>query len=58
MPLGSLSHINTAFGYIQPKSFAIYPIDGIGIENFKAVTNLKTKSPGTKVWLPLGGLDI
>lgn len=55
MPLGSVSHINTAFAYIKPKTFTIHPIDGISIEHFKAVTNLKTKSPGTKVWLSIGG---
>ncbi|KAK5651931.1 hypothetical protein OQA88_11473 [Cercophora sp. LCS_1] len=55
IPLGALLHINTAFEYIQSNTFIIHTIDGLGIEHFKAVSNVKNRSPHTRVWLSLGG---
>jgi chitinase len=51
----SLTHVNVAFGYIQPSSYNIYPIPGAGIDGFQAIANLKQKAPGLQVWLSLGG---
>lgn len=53
--MDSVTHINTAFGYIQPDSYVVHPIDGTTVSDFKAVTNMKGHAPGTKVWLALGG---
>ena len=53
--LGSVSHINAAFGYIEPGTYTIYPIDNIDVGYFRNITNLKTQAPFTKVWLSLGG---
>lgn len=53
--LGSASHINAAFGYIEPGTYTIYPIDNIDVGYFRNITNLKTQAPSTKVWLSLGG---
>lgn len=44
-----------AFGYIQPDSYEIEPIDGADISVFQAITNLKQQAPGLKIWLSLGG---
>lgn len=55
IPLGSVTHINAAFAYIEPNSFKIVPGAGAGIEHFQSVTNLKMQSPATKVWVSIGG---
>ena len=51
----SLTHINVAFGYIKPKSFEVVSMGPATEEDFQALTNLKLKAPGLKVWLSLGG---
>lgn len=51
----SLTHLNVAFGYIQPNTYTIYPIPGTGIEQFQQLTNLKQSAPGLQIWLSLGG---
>jgi chitinase len=51
----SLTHLNVAFGYIQPDTYTIYPIPGTGIEQFQQLTNLKQSAPGLQIWLSLGG---
>ncbi len=56
IPLDSLTHINVAFGFIDPDSFEIYPIRGATIAGFQDITSLKQKAPGIRVWLALGGM--
>ncbi|KAH7038273.1 glycosyl hydrolases family 18-domain-containing protein [Microdochium trichocladiopsis] len=53
--VSSLTHLNVAFGYIKPSSFEVVPMDPATEEDFQALTNLKLKAPGLKVWLSLGG---
>jgi chitinase len=51
----SLTHLNVAFGYIKPSSFIIYPMEPATEKTFNQLTNLKSKAPGLKIWLSLGG---
>lgn len=55
IPVDSLTHVNVAFGYIQPSTYTIYPIPGASTGGFQSITNLKQKAPGLKIWLSLGG---
>jgi chitinase len=55
IPVDSLTHLNVAFGYIQPSTYTIYPIPGSSIGGFQSITNLKQKAPGLQIWLSLGG---
>lgn len=57
IPTDSLTHLNVAFGYIQPDTYTIYPIPGAGVDLFQQLTNLKQGAPGLRVWLSLGGWD-
>ncbi|ORY04392.1 hypothetical protein BCR34DRAFT_572769 [Clohesyomyces aquaticus] len=55
IPVDSLSHLNLAFAYIQPKTFEIVPMDKMSDKTFSQITNLKQKAPGLKIWISLGG---
>ncbi|KAI8944631.1 carbohydrate-binding module family 18 [Xylaria longipes] len=55
IPVDSLTHINVAFGYMEPETFRIYNIEGSSINDFKQITSLKQRAPGLKVWVSLGG---
>jgi chitinase len=55
IPVGSLTHLNLAFAYIQPGTFEIVPMPATSEKTFSQVTNLKQKAPGLKIWISLGG---
>jgi chitinase len=63
IPLGSLTHVNAAFAYIEPETFEIVEMYDeanrdatfVPIQDYKAVANIKTRAPKLKVWLSLGG---
>lgn len=57
VPTGSVSHINTAFGYIDPGTFDIVPMEGANVSIYRNVAGLKGQDPNLKVWLSLGGWD-
>ena len=49
IPLGSYSHLNMAFGYIDSDTFTIAEMDDTVAAQYTAVTALKSKQPGLKV---------
>ena len=51
----SLTHLFASFGYINPGTYEIYPMPDVDIKDLKAITDLKQKAPGIRVWLALGG---
>jgi chitinase len=55
VPVGSLTHLNLAFAYIEPETFEIVPMPRTSDDIFSQMTNLKQKAPGLKVWISLGG---
>ena len=55
VPVGGLTHLNLAFGYIQPGTFEIYPIPRVGEQQLSEIANLKQKAPGLRIWISLGG---
>ncbi|RYN58904.1 hypothetical protein AA0114_g1804 [Alternaria tenuissima] len=55
VPVGSLTHLNLAFAYIEPETFEIVPMPRTPDDVFSQITNLKQKAPGLKIWISLGG---
>lgn len=60
MPLGSipvsmLTHLNVAFGYIEPSSYKIIAMDGVDASIYQSVGNLKAQNTNLKVSIALGG---
>ncbi|KAK5011402.1 hypothetical protein LTR28_003418 [Elasticomyces elasticus] len=51
-----LRSVNFAFGYIDPQSFQIVPMDGATPSSlFKDTANIKSIKPSIKVWISVGG---
>ncbi|KAH8812331.1 family 18 glycosyl hydrolase [Xylogone sp. PMI_703] len=58
VPVDSLTHLNVAFGYIDPGTFEIFPMPGVTTRDFSDLANLKRKAPGLKVvWIDRGILN-
>jgi len=53
--IDSVTHLFVSFGYIEPDSFEIFPMRGVTDENILAITGMKERAPGLKVWVALGG---
>ncbi|KAH7304437.1 hypothetical protein B0I35DRAFT_495191, partial [Stachybotrys elegans] len=51
----SVTHLYVSFGYIQPGSFRVHLMGDVMGEDVLAITNLKRKAPGLKVFIALGG---
>jgi chitinase len=51
----TLTHLNVAFYYIDPGSFAITRMPGMSNEPYDKLVNLKQKAPGLQIWLSIGG---
>jgi chitinase len=49
-----LTHLNIAFGFID-KDFRITNMDGISIDIYKNIGNLKAKNPNLKIIIALSG---
>ena len=55
IPIDAYTHINFAFAYINPTSFAIAPMDASQPELYGRVTSLKQMKPGLQAWISVGG---
>ncbi|RWA12800.1 hypothetical protein EKO27_g2300 [Xylaria grammica] len=56
LPLQALTHVNYAFGYIDPTSFQLVPMDSdTPASLFGTVSNLKQYNSGLKVFISVGG---
>ncbi|KAF2733512.1 hypothetical protein EJ04DRAFT_468282 [Polyplosphaeria fusca] len=55
VPVDSLTHLNLAFAYIEPKTFEIVPMQGVSEHTISQITNLKQRAPGLKIWISIGG---
>ncbi|KAM7204861.1 family 18 glycosyl hydrolase [Rhypophila sp. PSN 637] len=55
VPVGQLTHLNVAFYYIEPGTFAIDRMPGVPPSAYNQLVDLKEKAPGLKVWLAIGG---
>ncbi|KAK7029911.1 putative class V chitinase [Favolaschia claudopus] len=55
LPIGAYTHLNFAFAFVDPQSFAVAPMDDTQVDLFSRLTNLKNRSPGLQVWISIGG---
>ncbi|KAK3360720.1 family 18 glycosyl hydrolase [Lasiosphaeria hispida] len=55
IPVGQITHLNVAFYYIQPVTFAIDRMPGVPSSAYNQLVDLKEKAPGLKIWLAIGG---
>jgi chitinase len=55
VPVNDISHLNFAFGYINPGDFKITNMDDVKPDLFKKITGLKSVNPSLKVQIALGG---
>ncbi|KAJ4374392.1 hypothetical protein N0V83_003133, partial [Neocucurbitaria cava] len=55
IPIGIYTHINFAFGIIDPKTFKIAPSSPDDANLYKRLMLLKQKDPGLKVYIAVGG---
>ncbi|KAM3519834.1 hypothetical protein MY4038_009654 [Beauveria bassiana] len=56
LPLDALTHVNYAFAYIHPVSFAITTMDAATPGSlFIEMAKLKTAKPSLQIWLSIGG---
>lgn len=55
IPVGALTHLNFAFGYITPGDFNVAPMDNAPSSLFSDLTDMKKKNSGLKAFVALGG---
>ncbi|KAL8862688.1 MAG: hypothetical protein Q9178_001186 [Gyalolechia marmorata] len=55
LPVGAYTHINFAFAFIDPVSFAVAPMSDDQVPLFARTTGLKNRAPGLEVWISIGG---
>jgi hypothetical protein len=54
--VGSLTHLNYAFGFLDPNTFEVITMDpDTRISLFSEVAQAKTYNPKLEVWLSIGG---
>ena len=56
IPVGAYTHLNYAFAYIDPDSFAVAPMSEGDLGLYSRVTNLKDTNPGLQVWISIGNI--
>ena len=55
LPVGSYTHLNFAFAFIDPTTFAVAPMSEDQVSLFKRTAGLKDHAPGLQVWISIGG---
>jgi chitinase len=54
IPAGAYTHLNYAFAFIDPKSFAVAPMADTDLGLYPRFTGLKDANPGLKTWISIG----
>ncbi|QIW94573.1 hypothetical protein AMS68_000091 [Peltaster fructicola] len=49
------THLNFAFAFVDPQSFAVAPMQQSDVGLYQRFTNLKQVSPGLQTWISIGG---
>ncbi|ESK89422.1 class v [Moniliophthora roreri MCA 2997] len=55
IPLGTYTHLNYAFAFVDPKTFAVAPMAELDKELYPRFTALKQVNPGLETWISIGG---
>ncbi|KAI0436524.1 carbohydrate-binding module family 18 [Xylaria telfairii] len=55
IPVNALTHLHFAFAYIVPGSYEVVPMDGVDEALLSEFTGVKSKNPGLKAIISIGG---
>lgn len=55
VPIGSLTHLVAAFGYITPDTYEVTPMTGVDSDVITQLMAIKSQNPGSKIMISLGG---
>lgn len=55
IPVSMLTHLNVAFGYIDPSSYKIIAMDGVDSSIYQNIGNIKAQNTDLKISIALGG---
>jgi chitinase len=55
IPVAAYTHLNFAFAFIDPNTYAVAPMSQDQIGLYSRTTALKTINPGLEVWISIGG---
>lgn len=55
IPVGSYTHLNFAFAFIDPKTFEVAAMDASQVDLYSRTTALKQLNSGLQVWISIGG---
>ncbi|GIJ91973.1 hypothetical protein Asppvi_010948 [Aspergillus pseudoviridinutans] len=55
LPIGSYTHLNFAFAFIDPSSFKVAPMNAGDEALYKRFTGLKSLYPDLETWISIGG---
>ncbi|KAH9478589.1 Chitotriosidase-1 [Psilocybe cubensis] len=55
IPIGSYTHLNFAFAFVNPTTFALSPMSDADPALYKRFTALKNTNPGLQTWISIGG---
>ncbi|KDR82337.1 hypothetical protein GALMADRAFT_237588 [Galerina marginata CBS 339.88] len=55
IPIGSYTHLNFAFAFVNPSTFAISPMSDGDPALYTRFTALKNTNPGLQTWISIGG---
>ena len=55
IPSGAYTHLNFAFAFIDPVSFAVAPMSDSDIPLYTRFTGLKATDPSLQTWISIGG---
>ena len=55
IPSGAYTHLNYAFAFVDPESFAVAPMSDSDIPLYLRFTGLKANDAGLQTWISIGG---
>lgn len=55
IPIGSYTHLNFAFAFINPSTYEIAPMAENQVDLYRRTTSLKSMNRGLEVWIAVGG---
>lgn len=55
IPFSAYTHLNYAFAFVDPNSFAVAPMSDTDKDLYSRFTGLKEVNPGLQTWISIGG---
>ena len=55
IPAGAYTHLNYAFAFVDPSSYAVAPMSELDTTLYSRFTGLKESNPDLQTWISIGG---